>query len=37
MGIGAADRMTYRRRAPLLAGTMGRWEDAVVYRPGPSD
>ena len=37
MGIGAADRMTYRCLVLLLADWINRWEEAVVYRAGLSN
>jgi hypothetical protein len=37
MGIGATDRVTYRRLMPLLAFGISRWEDTVIYRAGFSN
>jgi hypothetical protein len=37
MGIGAADRMTYRCLVMLLPDRISRREDAVVYRAGSSN
>ncbi len=37
MGIGAANRMTYRCLVLLLADWISRREDAVVYRAGFSN